>query len=224
MHHPTRTLILAALAASGAGAASAAEFGVVTSVTPATQQVPTSQRQCWQQEHLAATPPSGGGAVAGAVVGGVLGHGLGGGPVGTAIGALVGAGVGNDVEAASTPPTAYTTQRCRNVAATTTQTVYDVQYDYNGQHYSVKMASAPAVGSQLPLDITATGALPPAGRTTADAGPPPADGTVTYVQQPPVVYSYPYYATPYVYPAVTVGVGYPRVWIGGRWGWGWRRW
>jgi uncharacterized protein YcfJ len=213
------------------GAASAAEFGTVTAVTPATQQVRTPQRQCWQQQQLVQQPTTGGGAVTGAVIGGVLGHGLGGGGVGTAIGALIGAGVGNDVEASGTPPAAYTSTRCRDVAAVQQQSVYDVQYDYNGQHYSVKMANAPAVGSQIPLDVTASDALPPP--AASDGNEPPQDG-VTYVAPPatyvypayPAYQAYPYaygygYGYPYAYPAVRIGIA-PRIWIGG--GWGWHRW
>lgn len=220
---------VAALLAAGCGLASATEFGTVTAVSPATAQVAGSQRQCWQQQHLVAQPTTGGGAVAGAVVGGAIGHGIGGGPVGTIAGVLIGSAVGNDVEASGTPPAAYTTTRCRRVATTQQQPAYDVQYDYNGQHYSVRMAQAPAVGSQLPLDVTAQGALPPAQvaqgqpqqypgvQAPVDAAPV-VDGTV--VTEPPVRYVYPAYGYGYGYPAVTVGIA-PRVWIGGGWGWGW---
>lgn len=211
---------LATLLAAGCGLASATEYGTVTAVTPATQQAGPS-RECWQQEHLVQPPTTGGGAVAGAVVGGVIGHGIGGGPVGTALGAVLGAGIGNNAEAASTPPAAYSTTRCRDVAGAAPQTVYDVQYDYNGQHYSVKMASDPGVGARIPLDVTPVNALPPAGTTAAA----PANGApprVTYVY-PSYGYAYPayypaYYPYPYVYPSVSIGFG-PRIWVGGRWGW-----
>ena len=116
-------------------------------------------------------------------------------------------------------------------------TVYDVQYDYGGRHYSVKMTTPPAVGDRLPVDVTVTAraAVAPAPAGSAPAEPAAAP-RVRYVYAYPaypayvVPYGYGYgysYGYPYAYPgpAVSLGVGIaPRIWIGGGWGWGWHRW
>ena len=238
-----RLLPTAALLALACGAASATEYGTVTSSHPVTAQVAVPQPQCYQEQVAVPQRTSGAGALTGAVIGGVIGNAVGGGgglgrTVAAGMGAIVGAAVGDNAEAAGTPPAAATVQRCQTTMHYETRTVgYDVQYDYNGQHYAARLPQDP--GAQIALDVNvspAGGAQPPSQPQYTQPYPQQSQSQApVYSPAPQVAYAPPvvYAPAPVVYappaygyygyygaPLVTFG---PRIFIGGGWHHGWGR-
>jgi uncharacterized protein YcfJ len=234
MNHrgPWQTVIVAALAASGAGLASTAqatEYGTVVSSTPVWTQVAVPRRECLDEQVQVQPRSSGGGAIAGAIIGGVVGNTIGSGggrAAATALGAVAGAALGDQAEQNSQPPATRTVQRCRRVSETEDRLVgYDVVYEYGGVQRSARMDRDPGgPGARIAMDVSVrpSGAAEGTAPSRASRGPrvgtpvpsrgaqgePPRD-EYDDTAEAPRVYGAPY-ATPYaVAPVVVPYAVYP---------------
>jgi uncharacterized protein YcfJ len=219
-----RAAVAALLAASGAGAFAATEYGRVLSSTPVYGEVAVPQRECRDEQQAVAVPrayaSSGAGALVGAVIGAAVGNGVGAGAgraAATGIGAIAGAAIGDNVEAASTPPAVTTTtvRRCRTVTQRENRIIgYDVTYEYAGRRYTTRLAQDPGERVALDVRVAPRDAVPPPAPAYDDAEPAAPPRTYYYAP-PPAVYGAPvYYGPPAVYVA-------PTIWFGGHWGHRW---
>jgi uncharacterized protein YcfJ len=229
----TSLTALAAVSASIAGTAMAAEYGTVVSARPVTAQVPVPQSQCVDEQQLVQQRPSGGGALVGALIGGALGNSMGAGfgrAAATGLGVVAGAAVGDGFEAANNPPVAATVRRCNTVTRYENRVIgYDVAYDYNGQRYQTRTAQPP--GERIVLNVTVAAAeFAP----VVPAYSPPVSQAAPYVEVPAPVVAVPYpYPGNYgvvvgspgvvVAPRVVIGAGYYGGYYGG-YGGGHRHW
>jgi uncharacterized protein YcfJ len=209
------TLIAAALAASAAGSAMAADYGTVISKTPAYAQVSVPQRQCVEQEQTYRQAPSGVGGLLGALAGGAVGNALGSGggrAAATGIGVIAGAMIGDRAEANAAPTVTTPVQSCQTVGRLENRFVgYDVVYEYGGQRYTARVPNDPGDRIALNVNVAPAGGEVPA-PVVAVAAP-----TVVY-SAPPVVYGPPVYG-----PVVGPVYGGPVIGISAGWGYG-RHW
>lgn len=221
---------LLALGAGLAGTAMADEFGTVLSRSPSYAQVAVPEQQCFQQPQWQPAPTSGAGGVIGALVGGGLGNAIGHGggrALATGVGVVAGALMGDRVEANNTPAVPVAAQQCQTVTHYESRLVgYDVEYSYNGHHYSARVASDPGgPGAFLPLnvDVSAANAVPVPLQTPSPA-PLATQPVVTYTTPAPMVYTAPpvvygpapmaFYGAP-MYVGPSVGLSIEGGWRGG---------
>jgi hypothetical protein len=80
---------------------------------------------------------------------------------------------------------------------------YNVVYEYAGKQYSVQMPRDP--GSFMQLQVTPVDIPAPVIQPQTVYAPPVQQ--VVYAPAP-VVYQQPYYVNPYIYPAISIGLGY----------------
>lgn len=196
---------VAALAATGTGAAFAREQARVLSAVPVVQQMAIPQQVCGDDTVYTGPRTTGGGALLGTVIGGLAGSaiGNGGGRVAaTAIGAMGGAIVGNQVEA-NGQPSYQTVRRCSTETVYENRTVgYDVTYEYAGRRYTTRTAQHPGQW----MDVTVQPAAAQPGNTYSSE-PVFVGPNGVYTPAPAAYIAEPGYSVPMVVD-VNVG-GYP---------------
>jgi uncharacterized protein YcfJ len=182
------------------------ETAKVISATPVITQVP--HQVCQQVAVAVPEPKSGAGAVMGALAGGAVGNALShgaGNAAATALGVVGGAILGDRVEGQST--SIHAMPQCTEQLMQVT--MYQVEYELNGQRYTTQMAQDPGktLGVQVapvaPTGAPAGGAYPPPGYAQ-----PPVYAPAPPVMMAPYPYGYPY---PYhygYYPPIGISLGF----------------
>jgi uncharacterized protein YcfJ len=187
------------------------ETAKVISATPVVTQVP--HQVCQQVAVAVPEPKSGAGAVMGALAGGAVGNALShgaGNAATTALGVVGGAILGDRIEGqnASVQAMPQCSEQLMQV------TMYQVEYELNGQRYTTQMAQDP--GKTLAVQVA------PTASPMANAYPAQAYGQAPVYAQPPVyaapapvvVAPYPYgYPYPYhygygYYPPIGINLGF----------------
>jgi uncharacterized protein YcfJ len=190
------------------------ETAKVISATPVVTHVP--HQVCQNVAVAMPEPKSGAGAVVGALAGGAVGNALShgaGNAATTALGVVGGAILGDRIEGQNSV--------VRSMPQCTEQlmqvTMYQVEYELNGQRYTTQMAQDPGktlavqIAPAPSAEVHTAGAYPPPGY----AQPPVYVQPPVYAAPPPVVvapypYGYPYRYGYYPPVGINLGFGYYR--------------
>lgn len=157
-----KNIVLSIMALSAAAVAGAQEVGHVVSSTPVIGQVTVPQQVCQDVTVVVPGPYHGAGAaigaVTGAAIGSTIGHG-GGRAVASVIGMVGGAVIGDQIAGRQADQVQQVRQCSTQTTVESRVLHYDVEYDYAGRRYAVKLPHDP--GPTLQVQVTPFGIAAP---------------------------------------------------------------